>query len=310
MQNMSTTDTKPLNAMPYWQEVVCKTYFPVDCGFKRDRPFAASIRATTMGRTQLSRVASMPINYERTRSNIAQCKSDDYMVKLLTKGKTHIQQDGRSTVIGPGDLCLFDTARPYKLSFPETYEAVVLKIPRTELDARLPLAENVTAMRVASQGRYTQLAATMLLSTAKIVHQENQSSPKLAAHVIDLISLAFDEYFTDLKPGDCRYLKIVTRAQELILDHLFDPLFDVASVPKAIGVSSRTLSRAFAQHNITPVKWMWGKRLDAAQDLLVTGRGQSVSDVAMKCGFNDFSHFSRAFKARFGTTASSLLSGR
>lgn len=307
MPIMSTTDIQPKEVIPYWKDLICKTYVPIECSFVENRPFTATIKTATLGRTQLSRVSSMPINYERTGKNISRCKSDDYIVKLLTKGKTHIQQAGRSTVICPGDLCLFDTARPYTLAFPETYDAVVLKIPRAELDARLPLAENVSAMRVAAQGCYTQLAATMVLSTANLVGQENTYSPKLAAHMIDLISMAFDEFLGDQKPSDSRYMRIVNQAQDLMSDHLFDSEFDVSSVPKTIGVSSRTLSRAFAQNNMTPVKWMWGQRLDAAHELLANGRSQTVSDAAMKCGFNDFSHFSRVFKTRFGRTASSFL---
>ncbi|PHP66789.1 hypothetical protein CSC94_11825 [Zhengella mangrovi] len=307
MSALSTTSVKPSDVIPFWTDVVCKTYVRVGCEIDNNSRFRAGVRTVDFGRTRLSRVASTPIRYERTTENIADCGNDDYLIKLLTAGQARIEQHGRSTLIGPGDLCLFDTARPYKLVFPDTYQAVMLKIPRAELDARLPVAEDVAAMRVAADGRYTRLAATMLSSSTDLMGDESTSSPRLGANLIDLIALAFDACFNDLQPNDSRYSKIVVRAQDMIMQNLFNPDFDIASVPKGIGVSSRTLNRAFAQQNIAPAKWMWGKRLEASRSLLETGRADSVSDAAMRCGFNDFSHFSRAFKARFGVNASTVF---
>lgn len=306
MTCLSTLNVTPRDVIPFWKDVVCQTYVPIECDILTDCRFAASVRSADLVRAHLSRVRSMPIQYQRTKTNIADCGSDDYLVKLLTRGTAQFEQSGRSTLLGPGDLCLFDTARPYKLSFPTSYEAVMVKIPRLELESRLPNAENVAAMRVASEGQITRLAATMLTSTSEFLH-EDDTPKRIAPNLIDLIALAFDECFNDLVPGDSRYAKIVSRAKDLIQQNLLDADFDVSGVAKTIGVSPRTLSRAFAQQGITPVKWMWGERLNAAREMLHARGTDSVSEVAMKCGFNDFSHFSRAFKARFGITASSVL---
>lgn len=234
-----------------------------------------------------------------------QSDSGDYLLTFLTSGKMFFNQSGRTAEIGAGDLCLFDTVRPYELKCDGSYEAIHLQIPRYELDRCMPAAETVSALRVASDGRYVQLAGTMIKSTIDILDEE---SPKqLAPTLIDLISLAFDDTFFAITKDNSRYARIVARAQDVIMDHLFDPAFDISRTPSEIGVSSRTLSRAFAQVGLTPAKWMWSKRLDVAHDMIVTGRSVSVSEVAMACGFNDFSHFSRAFKAKFGATPSSLL---
>jgi transcriptional regulator GlxA family with amidase domain len=100
---------------------------------------------------------------------------------------------------------------------------------------------------------------------------------------------------------------VIERAQDVLLHHRSDPDFDVSVVPSMIGVSTRTLSRAFAQWGSSPSRWLWQKRLEMARDLLVASRRTSVSEVAMNCGFNDFSHFSRAFKRRFNAPPSSFL---
>ncbi len=45
---------------------------------------------------------------------------------------------------------------------------------------------------------------------------------------------------------------------------------------------------------------MWHQRLAAAHRMLSARRSPQVTAVALACGFNDVSHFSKAFKAAFG----------
>ncbi|MBT9384313.1 helix-turn-helix domain-containing protein [Pseudooceanicola sp. CBS1P-1] len=307
MQSLSTQRIPSKDILAYWSDVVCRTYAPVTADFPTDRPFAARLDIKQIGRTSLTRVRSSDALYRRTPDNIRTSQTDDYLLALPLKGQQAFSQAGRTTRLGAGDLCLIDTARPYDLSC-EDYEALHLKVPRAELDLRLPRAEAVSAMRVAAAGRYARLASTMLRATMETVDSNDSAPLMLSSTLIDLVALAFDECFNGISEGDGRYGRIVEQAQAMIRERLFDPDFDVACVPSAIGVSARTLSRAFAQRGITPAKWMWGQRLEAARTMLRTGNGRhSVSEVAMKCGFNDFSHFSRAFKARYGQTPSATL---
>lgn len=305
MKHFSTAGIRQAEVVPSWFDYICKTYVPVTLENHDTRQFCASLKSINIGKTNLTQVRSSAAQYARTRQNIRQSDHGEYLLTLMTSGEMLFEQNDRVARIGSGDLCLFDTAQPYRLKCVGAYEALHLKIPRLEFDRRLPHAEKVSAMRVAADGRYAQLAATMIQSTVNLI--EEDASRQLAPTLLDLVSLAFDESFNALSQDNSRYAKIVARAQEAIMDHLFDPAFDLTSVPAQIGVSSRTLSRAFAQMGLTPSKWMWSQRLEAARDMIVANKGRSVSEVAMACGFNDFSHFSRAFKAQFGVTPSSLL---
>jgi AraC-like DNA-binding protein len=53
-------------------------------------------------------------------------------------------------------------------------------------------------------------------------------------------------------------------------------------------------------YNTTPGKWLLEKRLNHAL-LLLTSRGKTVGETAFESGFESPSHFSRAFRQRFGT---------
>eukprot|EP01032_Pedospumella_encystans_P034527 gene34527-39031_t len=58
--------------------------------------------------------------------------------------------------------------------------------------------------------------------------------------------------------------------------------------------------RLFATEGTTPGRWLWQQRLEASYRALAEGRVRQVSQAALEFGFTDLSHFSRAFKARFG----------
>ena len=74
------------------------------------------------------------------------------------------------------------------------------------------------------------------------------------------------------------------------------------------GMSRRSLYRIFAQLGTTPAQWLWAAKLDQSYAMILDPafRGMSVSTVAYRCGFQGQSHFSRAFKKRFGSSPSAL----
>lgn len=72
------------------------------------------------------------------------------------------------------------------------------------------------------------------------------------------------------------------------------------AIARAAGVSLRQLERLFAAHmNDTVAATYLRLRLDAAAQLL-RSTGMTITALALACGFRSPSHFSRAFKARYG----------
>jgi len=89
---------------------------------------------------------------------------------------------------------------------------------------------------------------------------------------------------------------------------MFEPLLGRDRVAQELGVSVRTLARAFAMHGTTFDRTLWNCRLEAAYEALLSSRvSASITDVALRHGFSDSSHFARRFKTRFGVTPGSML---
>lgn len=92
------------------------------------------------------------------------------------------------------------------------------------------------------------------------------------------------------------------RILSYLRENLRDPELSVKHVAKALGISMSHVHRLFAFEGCTVSEWLWRERLEGcAADLSsATEAHRSVGDIALSWGFNDLSHFSHAFKKRFG----------
>lgn len=70
-----------------------------------------------------------------------------------------------------------------------------------------------------------------------------------------------------------------------------------------MGVSVRSLYRMFARKGLVVAQYIKNRRLDlCAHALRSAPVRQKLSDIGYSWGFADHSHFSTAFKTRFGIT--------
>lgn len=87
-------------------------------------------------------------------------------------------------------------------------------------------------------------------------------------------------------------------------NYMYD--LSIEEIAHYTGRSLATFKRDFKKiSDLTPEKWLIGKRLDKAYELMKTGK-RKVIDVYAEVGFRNPSHFSTAFKKRFGITPASL----
>ena len=95
----------------------------------------------------------------------------------------------------------------------------------------------------------------------------------------------------------------LARAIDLMLATLDQPL-PIKEVARRIDIPDWSMARLFKRHlKQTPAIYYRNLRLTEARNLL-RGTSQRVSDIAALCGFENPESFARAYKRRFGVTAS------
>jgi AraC family transcriptional activator of tynA and feaB len=74
----------------------------------------------------------------------------------------------------------------------------------------------------------------------------------------------------------------------------------------------RTVHNRFEEIGLSFGRWLLDARLEACHHTLAgTGaRHVAISAIAFGWGFNDLSHFNRAFKAKFGATPGRVRRGQ
>lgn len=101
--------------------------------------------------------------------------------------------------------------------------------------------------------------------------------------------------------------RFAERLEQALDTHLGDPGFGVAELANALHVDRATLFRRVrGSFQTTPSELLRERRLARAEALLRARRG-NVSEIAYAVGFDNLSHFSQAFRKRFGVAPSSLL---
>ena len=86
---------------------------------------------------------------------------------------------------------------------------------------------------------------------------------------------------------------------DAILRSRYEEPLTLAKLAKAAGVSRSTLTHRYrAETGMTPFARLHGWRLEAARGLLL--KGLRMKEIALRTGFYDEYHLSKAFKRRYG----------
>lgn len=117
--------------------------------------------------------------------------------------------------------------------------------------------------------------------------------------------LAATDELLSFEPG----WRIPLRIQEArnYIDRNFHLPLSVAELAKRSGISETYFRKEFKQYlGVSPVAYIQKIRIEYAKSLLLTGYYQ-VSDVAIRCGFDNISYFSYAFHNQTGMTPSEYM---
>ena len=125
-----------------------------------------------------------------------------------------------------------------------------------------------------------------------------------------LVTLLSPATFFD--PAVCRPDMGATGAFDRVCEYIdgnLDQPLTLSMIERASGLSARTLQQHFRQRfGCTPMQWVRLQRLDGAHRLLLTGQGDAtILEIALRCGFNHPSMFSRYYAERFGELPSATL---
>lgn len=298
-----TTDSLPVpRRRSYWREALSQTFGGVDMTVP-DEVYSGTIRTEPLGRLQAVTVDGDGLSALRTRRLVTQGSKDYVVVKLLDRGVARLEQDGREAVVGPGDIFVYDMARPLRLHLPQSFRTKSLVVPREVLGLSESDLTHVTASPLCPD---TPLGGLLSPFLAGLVDGAGTYSPRtselMARNVVDMLGALAGEVLGrshEDTPGGNRALLL--RIQAFIDRHLADPDLTPQSIARAHRISLRYLHKLFESEDVTVGRWIQRRRLEECRrDLARRASSSTIAAVAHRWGFTSAAHFSRAFRAAYG----------
>ncbi|MFG2953398.1 helix-turn-helix domain-containing protein [Streptomyces sp. NPDC048291] len=299
--------------LEHWQEEVFRTFVPLRITLPKGEPFSGTISTDRLGPLQATTVDCDRGRVDRTPRLIARASADYVYVGLQRSGHAHVDQDARSAELRPGDVALYDTTRPYTLRFPQRFRTQVLLVPRSLLPQTEGELQRVTATSLPRDDGLGQVVLPFLRSVAdRAPDITPTAAERLAANAVDLVGTLLAEHLgRDPQDTVGGSLALLLRVKAFIDRHLADPDLTLAHIAREHRISVRYLHKLFESESTTAARWIQRRRLDECRSELsrrspVT---PTVAAVARRWGFTNAAHFSRAFRAAYGTSPSAWRAG-
>lgn len=317
-----------------WRSIISDSFVPLEAesapGHAGDA-FRGRIELSTVGGIGLSTLQAAPHTVRRTERLTGAGGGGLFKLSLQLSGRGALVQDGREVVLEPGRLALYDTSKPYDLSFDHDFSSHVLMFPHAALGVDPAQAGQLTATALDAGRHLGDAVGDFLRQAAGVVPDLDPAvGARLAHNVVDLVgTLVTDILGCGVPEGAVAVVgkqahddgassasqpasrggqgERARQCEEVVAHieaHLADPDLAPATIAAAHYMSVRSLHLLFEDTDTTVAALIRSRRLDRCRDELADPAcaTRPVAVVGARWGFTDPAHFSRAFRARFGVT--------
>jgi AraC family transcriptional regulator, positive regulator of tynA and feaB len=294
----STNDARARERFSYWRDAVCRAVFNISIEAAPER-FSARITSRASGPLRFATSESSPYQVVRTKRDIDTAPSDHYSVFAQVKGTSVIHQSSDSFAFTPSDICISDGTRPFHCDLPDDGFRAFAVIPRAMIDQRAPWLPRNPLHRLDASSPYVDLARRHIMELTTGAVKSDATVSLLTENLCNLLALASA---TDVAPNRLQPELQLEALLAYCRQHLHDAELTPQRAADHVRISVRTLHSRFKLIGKSFGHWVLDSRLDACRTALRDRNqgGLSISEIAYRWGFNDLSHFNKAFRARFG----------
>lgn len=300
----STQDVHPRERLSYWLEVATRGYVEHESTPKDRATFDGTVKITSLPGIGLSAFDAEAHHVVRSDRN-ASHEESDLLLSALLSGEVGVLQDGRENIIQGRGLYLVDPVRPFELTVRERSSHVIVKIPRSLLEARIGQTADLTGRALPIANGVGPLAMGLIeLLPDQAESLDDVSGLKVAEQLLDLVALTLnvgrESKATISSPRAIALLRLKSTIERLLIEPGLKP----DRVAAETGISVRYANALLAEEHTSIERYIAERRLERCRNALedAAQAHRSVGEIAFKWGFSDLSHFGRRFKARYGLT--------
>lgn len=291
----------------FWQDVICKTYFPLDIAFAGGGDFKGGIGAWALGPLALSRNISDGLLYRRRQRHLVAEREESFLVTVPELAEIRFEQDGKDVVCRPGAFLIERSHLPYEFSHREPAALWVLKIPSAVLRSRIDRPERLATLQFdATRSVGAMFVDVLRLTGERLDEMDDAARVLMGRQLLDLLSLAIegDERVLAGRSSTVRNAHM-HRCEGFIRTRLADVRLTPQMIADGCAISLRYLHQIFEAEGVTVCAYIRNQRLLASDAMLKDlACRKSLSEIAYQWGFGDQAQFSRHYRAKYGCTPS------
>jgi AraC family transcriptional activator of tynA and feaB len=301
----TTADIPVREKFAYWHDVVCRNLVDLEYRLVGDR-FDAAFHAMPVAGLHLCRIQASPHRVERSNTRISRSTNATFVFNFVLSGSLLAEQDGRVAQLHAGDGALCDADRPYKLHSNEAFDLACIRVPRQVIASRIGHPQRLSAFNFSER---SELAPMVFAYLSRLVERApelgDNAGLKVAQNFMELLISMVAEFVESNQPSLTEYRGLaLMRVKATIERALANASATPATIAAELNLSQRYINQLLEEEGTSLSRYLWSRRLERCAEQLRSSalRGRSVSQIAMENGFNDLSHFSKAFRNRFGAS--------
>ncbi|MFV0512776.1 MAG: helix-turn-helix domain-containing protein [Jhaorihella sp.] len=302
----STVDVAQHERTEYWRSVFNGLWGAVDIHEAGQGLLGGSLFSRKSGGLTFNRISFGHQQFERSHRHIKRLDAPFYSLTFPEHGEAIGCVGSSVEKLRPGHVYLLNTGLPSKLVVDREYATFNILIPTPALERRLGRQVDLYSRAIEQPTSVLEVARKIIaeLSVADATG-DTRGSEFLSEQLLDMIV-----YYLSVGGGMSEDSLARKAAREKISAYIYrnyrDPALSPTSIAEVFGISRSYLYKLFSDE-LPVMEQIKVRRLHEAHQLLSNRpAGQTLTRIAMNCGFSSSSEFSRVFKARFGYPPSRL----
>ena len=217
-----------------WRSLVSDSFVPLETEPQRRGGFTGRISARDYDAVVMSHIAADPHAVLRTPELIGRGSDDYFKVSLQLSGHGLLIQDGREVALAPGTLAIYDTSRPYTLSFDAAFSSYVMMFPQSRVTLPADAVGQLTATAIGTDHSLGEVVTGVIAQAGTMLPGLTRSvGVRLAGNVVDLLTTVMvDELSTTAEAVDER-----ARLRAEFIAHIDAHLADPQLGPQTIAAA-------------------------------------------------------------------------
>ncbi|MBL0768806.1 helix-turn-helix domain-containing protein [Sphingopyxis sp. XHP0097] len=301
-ERWTSASLPPPRQLPGFQEVFDRTHFHWGLSRAGSDAYHAELRRRAIDDFVFTDIVCDPVTGYRTHDDVRRGADDYFCLLYFDEGNCLLRQGRNESVVRRDTIAVWDSTRPAMFQNSDQLHQLSIMIPHRMAKTIVPGIEDMCGLTVDGSAG---LGAILLSHLRQIHRTVDTVAPQDRAAVlratVELVAAAFRPAPERLAGTSFRRA-LLNRVQDHIVAHLGDPSLSAATIAQAFRFSPRYLHRLFEEFGVTVGTWIRERRLQSARADLADHASAhlNITEIAMRHGFADASHFSHAFRGAFG----------